>query len=212
MSVVVVAGEHRWPLLHGQDPEDLLAEHGWVGEPVRADLDAEGRIQVHYSGAGTGTPRPPVSIEPGQHGSRIHQRVAAYAIVTDGDRLLLSQLADWIRGAAGMWTLPGGGIDPGEHPVDAVVRECHEETGQQVVVDELVQVQSQRRQGFEPEEDFHAVRLIYRAHCPRPTTARVLEVDGSTGAAAWVPLAELDDLPQAWMIGKASPFLPRGDA
>ncbi len=27
------------------------------------------------------------------------------------------------------WSLPGGVIDPGEHPADAAVRECYEETG-----------------------------------------------------------------------------------
>jgi 8-oxo-dGTP pyrophosphatase MutT (NUDIX family) len=27
------------------------------------------------------------------------------------------------------WTIPGGVIDPGEHPADAAVRECYEETG-----------------------------------------------------------------------------------
>lgn len=27
------------------------------------------------------------------------------------------------------WAIPGGVIDPGEHPADAAVRECYEETG-----------------------------------------------------------------------------------
>ena len=30
---------------------------------------------------------------------------------------------------AGFWTLPGGAIDPHEHPADAAARECFEETG-----------------------------------------------------------------------------------
>jgi len=29
----------------------------------------------------------------------------------------------------GLWTLPGGAIDPNEHPADAATRECFEETG-----------------------------------------------------------------------------------
>jgi len=40
------------------------------------------------------------------------------------NRLLLGQDAE-----TGRWTLPGGAIDPNEHPADAAVRECFEETG-----------------------------------------------------------------------------------
>ncbi len=37
-----------------------------------------------------------------------------------------------------VWVLPGGGIDPGETPEDAVVREILEETGLTVKIDSLV--------------------------------------------------------------------------
>ena len=47
------------------------------------------------------------------------------------------------------------------------------------------------------------MRLIYRATCPRPTAAEVVEIDGSTGAAAWVPLAEVSALPLVGMVGEA---------
>jgi 8-oxo-dGTP pyrophosphatase MutT (NUDIX family) len=201
MSIVVVTGGHRWPLPHGRDPQDLLAEHGWSGEPVRAVLGEQGRIEVHYSSRPLSRPAPAAAVAGAHPGARVHQRIAAYALVRDGHRLLVSRLADWVGGAGGLWTLPGGGIDPGEEPVDAVVRECYEETGQHVVVDELVQVQSMHWRG--ESEDFHAVRLVYRARCPEPTQARVIEIDGSTGAAAWVPLAELPELPSTQMIGAA---------
>ena len=56
-------------------------------------------------------------------------RVGAYAIVTDAtSRILLCRIAPGYP-AAGLWTLPGGGVDHGEHPDDAVLRELHEETG-----------------------------------------------------------------------------------
>jgi len=44
-------------------------------------------------------------------------RVAAYGIVTGEWGLLL---AHWRQGARSGWTLPGGGLDPGEHPAHAV--------------------------------------------------------------------------------------------
>ncbi|MFA9445608.1 NUDIX domain-containing protein [Egicoccus sp. AB-alg6-2] len=45
--------------------------------------------------------------------------------VFDRDRLLLVRHADGSHD----WGLPGGAIEPGEHPADAAVREVHEETG-----------------------------------------------------------------------------------
>ena len=207
MSVVVsVPGGGRWPLRHGQDPVDLLAEHGWTGEPVAAALDADGRIEVRYAGSRLAEPGAPVEVVDGHEEARVHQRVGAYAIVVDEGRLLMSRLAGWVPGGGGMWSLPGGGIDPGEEPLDAVVRECHEETGQHVVVGDLLQLQSRR--WSDAGEDFHALRLVYAAQCPEPSPARVVEVDGSTGEAAWVPLGEVAGLPLASMIGMAGPHLP----
>jgi 8-oxo-dGTP pyrophosphatase MutT (NUDIX family) len=56
-------------------------------------------------------------------------RRAAYALCVDADgRLLLARCAAG-EPEPGAWTLPGGGVDWGEHPDDAVVRELEEETG-----------------------------------------------------------------------------------
>ena len=46
------------------------------------------------------------------------------SIFDEQNRLLFGRDAE-----TGLWTLPGGGIDPNEHPADAAVRECFEETG-----------------------------------------------------------------------------------
>lgn len=46
------------------------------------------------------------------------------SIFDEQDRLLLGRDAE-----TGLWTLPGGAIDPNEYPADAAVRECFEETG-----------------------------------------------------------------------------------
>ena len=117
-----------------------------------------------------------------------YQRVAAYAVVSSAEGVLLTELSDRTN-APGQWGLPGGGIDPGEDPLDAVVRECWEESGQHVTVTELALVQTSHWVGRAPGgrvEDFHAVRIIYRASCPTPTEPVVHDVGGTTADARWV--------------------------
>lgn len=41
------------------------------------------------------------------------------------------------RSDNGMWWLPGGALEPGEEPADAVVREVYEETGVKVIPERL---------------------------------------------------------------------------
>ncbi len=62
-------------------------------------------------------------------------KVAAIVLIEQDGRVLLTRRA-W-NPAKGKWTLPGGFVDCGEDPRDAVVRECREETGLQVEVTSL---------------------------------------------------------------------------
>jgi len=204
--VITVVGWHdgrvvaSFPLGHGADPLDVLAGQGWRGTPQGVD-GVLGALTLRYAvapaspddapGPGTGPEGPGLTRA---ERTRIvpHQRVAAYAVVVEQDRLLLTQLAPR-TGAAGRWNLPGGGIDPGESPEAAVVREVAEETGQVVDTVRLVDVMTQHWVGRSQRglEDYHAVRLLHTARCPRPTRPVVHDVGGSTSDARWVPLADL---------------------
>jgi len=136
------------------------------------------------------------------------QRVAAYAVIVSDERILLSRLAPWIT-ANEQWTLPGGGLDHGEDPRDAVVREIREETGLDAVVGEQARVYSAhqarvRRDGR--RSDYHALRIVYDAWVsPDSPEPRVVEVDGSTIDSAWHPLRDVLDgtVPTVPMVQQA---------
>ncbi len=55
-------------------------------------------------------------------------RLGSYAVAIGNGGILLCRIASGYP-EEGQWTLPGGGIDWGEHPDDALVREVYEETG-----------------------------------------------------------------------------------
>ncbi|MFG2077952.1 NUDIX hydrolase [Nonomuraea maritima] len=58
-----------------------------------------------------------------------NDRAAARVLCLDGDgRVLLMRWKDTVSGLV-FWEPPGGGIDPGETPLDAARRELAEETG-----------------------------------------------------------------------------------
>jgi len=119
--------------------------------------------------------------------------VAAYAVIVRDDEILLARLAPYL-GEQEQWTLPGGGIDFGEDPRDAVVREVYEETGLDVEVGDRAWIDSARRYASVSDTDMHSVRMVFEAWAsvdsPEP---RVVEENGSTVDARWVPLASVLD-------------------
>lgn len=128
------------------------------------------------------------------HEHHRYQRVGAYAYVERDRKILLTRISPKGVGV-GSWTLPGGGIDHGEHPRDAVKRELYEETGLDGTIGDLLTVDALHLTGTGPDgrtEDFHGVYLIYRATVPEGGQPRVVEVDGTTDAVEWVPIEELE--------------------
>jgi 8-oxo-dGTP diphosphatase len=124
------------------------------------------------------------------------QRVAAYAVVTrcaaGRDEVLLTRLSS-SAAHPGRWTLPGGGVDHGEHPSVALAREVEEECGLPCEVGALLGVHDTHFSGTAPSgriEDYHGVHLVYRATVAEGEP-RVVEVDGTTDAVAWVPTTRI---------------------
>lgn len=206
----------RLVLGHGQDPTTLLAAHGWKVRLARDVASETARTQVLTMtfvvepqaaaslAPGEGTPRDHDLVASSGELPEPHQRVAAYAVVTSSRGVLMTQFSGRTN-AEGRWGLPGGGIEHGEAPARAVVREVWEETGQVITLSDLALIQTSHWIGRAPTgrlEDFHAVRVVYRAICPEPTEPVVHDVGGTTASAAWVSPPGLDrlDVTPSWRL------------
>lgn len=128
-------------------------------------------------------------------------RVAAYAIIVDDDRGML--LAHWVDGRRAAWTLPGGGLEAGEDPEDAVRREVMEETGYRAEVLELLGIHSRvipvrQRIRADADEPLHTLRILYRARVVGGELTH--EVGGSTDRAGWFALDQIAPLPHVQLV------------
>jgi len=122
--------------------------------------------------------------------------VGAYALCLDSlNRLLLCRISP---GSAdeGNWTLPGGGIEWGETPAAAVVRELQEETGLEAGDVDLAG--SIFSKVYAPEEDgvrdpVHHIGVLYRVHIVAGGLRA--ETAGTTDDCAWFSRKEAKQLP-----------------
>ena len=120
------------------------------------------------------------------------ERRAARVLLVDGDgRILLQQCCD-PSAPAGVrwWNTTGGGIDAGETPRQAAVRELREETGLELAEDEVGDVVHRRITEFSfggadyrQSEDYFLVRT--RAFDAQPTAHSDLEMVAVLGTRWW---------------------------
>lgn len=134
-------------------------------------------------------------------------RVGAYVVCVRDGALLLVRFAGERK-----WTLPGGGIDHGEDPRDAAVREFAEETGHTIELGPLIGVDSARWEtDGDPPVDMHHLRILYKGEIVGGELRH--ELEGSTDRAEWVPLSEVDarDCSRMIRIGLAAAGEARHD-
>lgn len=123
--------------------------------------------------------------EPRKSGQAYITRPGAYAILVSGDQVLLTfQQTPYPE-----LQLPGGGIDPGESPVQALHREVIEETGYRIGTPR--RLGAYQRYCFMPEYEIWARKVchIYLARAGR----RISEPLEVAHHAVWLPWHEAVD-------------------
>ncbi|MGP5072784.1 NUDIX hydrolase [Arthrobacter rhombi] len=139
-----------------------------------------------------------MSTAPREPDTGFDTRLAAYCVVVRHSKILLAlwdMRSRW-PGFTPRWTLPGGGVELGEAIEDGAVREVSEETGYDVRLTGLLDVDA----GHIPAESrFHPthkplqnVAVLYSAEITGGELE--FEVDGTTSQAGWFDLEELSRL------------------
>jgi 8-oxo-dGTP diphosphatase len=132
----------------------------------------------------------------------VDTRAGAYAVIVVDGQILL---ALWNEVDPPRWTLPGGGVEPGETTAMAAVREVAEETGFVVELETLLGEHTRlvpaADRFVDTDRDLHAIRSIYRAHIVGGELTR--ETDGTTDEARWIPLSDVGGLDRVDLVDVA---------
>jgi 8-oxo-dGTP diphosphatase len=119
------------------------------------------------------------------------RRIGAYGLCRDDGRVLLARSSDK-SDFPGVWQIPGGGLEHGEPPAHALVREYREETGLEIEVGRPIAVLASVRELRDIDLAWHFDLIVYAVRVRRGTLRR--EVAGTSDDVAWFDKRELADL------------------
>ena len=112
--------------------------------------------------------------------------IVAAGVLIEKGRVLLTQRKAGAH-LEGMWEFPGGKVESGEDPRDALVRELREELGIEVAVGEAVDVTFHRY-----EEADKSVLLLFFDATRKENSAEPAALD--VAAFRWASISDLDTL------------------
>jgi ADP-ribose pyrophosphatase YjhB (NUDIX family) len=130
--------------------------------------------------------------------------LGVFAAIVDDGRILCVRM----NYATHAWTTPGGRVEPGESPLDALKREVLEESGLEVVAGELVGVYSKPykddivlffrasvvgRNPWQPNDEISDMGYFCRSELPEPmglgVRTRIIDaLDGAAGIVRIIPV------------------------
>jgi 8-oxo-dGTP pyrophosphatase MutT (NUDIX family) len=126
-------------------------------------------------------------------------RLAAYAVRIEDGRVLLVRHVPG-KGAS-TWSLPGGRVEPGEDPFDAVIREVAEETGYDAVPERLLGVDSRlipAADRLAGGPDHQNVGIFYRVRIAGGQLRA--EPNGETAEPTWIPIPDVACLRRSSLV------------
>ena len=82
---------------------------------------------------------------------------AGGCLFDDAGKVLLQK-----RGDSGKWGFPGGAIEIGETPEEAVVRELKEETGLDVEIESLIGIYTDSNMRYSNGDEAHSILIVYK--------------------------------------------------
>lgn len=140
---------------------------------------------------------------------RTHRHLGAYGLaVAEGQVLLIRKARGPYTGA---WDLPGGGLEFGESPEEALHRELMEETGLQVLDHSLLDVYQNRliyTCADGTEEDLQHIGIIYRITVGHSHPLRTEPDQQDSFCARWMALDSIADQPMTPFATRALGSLP----
>lgn len=120
------------------------------------------------------------------------RRIGVYGLCVAEDSILLTRLSR-LEPDQGMWTLPGGGREPGESHRETLLREFDEETSLEPRAGRLIGVHTRLHPPNPRRGRLQVVQYVYEAWATGDPSVR--EVGGSTAEVAWVAFREVSRLP-----------------
>ena len=118
------------------------------------------------------------------------------AVVRDGDRVLMAQRPVG-KAQTGLWEFPGGKVEPGETPEEALARECREELLLEIEAPRVITSVIHRYPGM-------TIRLMLVECRARPGSVPVPQEGQAVG---WYRAADMDSLPLCPADRELLPFV-----